>query len=719
MPSAEPDGRLAATLRLVTETITTSLGFEVAVANLVDGERAVVAAVSGPDEVRRALLGHSRPLADWDRLLAASTRLGALHFLDHRNVSPDEIGEILAWRPDLPVRDDPDAWHPDDALFAVLSSSDGDTLGMLSVDVPCDGRRPGVEARQALEAFAITASLAIEHASLAAQARQGRHRFQAVFESSPIPIGLLGADRRWLRVNGAFARFLGRPVEELVGMDPKLLTHPDDIVASDELAIAVRRREPGAELRSIEKRYLLPDGTEVWGRLHLARLSDDEPDLLVAQVEDITDRRHAESLLRRQAHEDPLTGLANRAETVAAVSRGLDADARRNGLTALLFCDADRLKWLNDSQGHAVGDRYLQEVGTRLATTVRSGDTVGRIGGDEFVVVAPGLRRPEEAEALAERLIAAVRRPWRYRHHLFQPSISVGIAWAKGGDLSADELLSRADLAMYRAKAEDRGSWRVWDEAEWAGVPDISLRSALPRALARSELVLHYQPIIRLADQAVVGHEALLRWQHPRLGLLGPERFLDVVLNSEYESPVTDWVLREACAQAADHDGIVTVNVSSVQVTRRDLPAVVEDALARAGLSPTRLVLELTEDRLLSRPDGAAHLADLRDLGVGIALDDFGTGYAGLEYLLRFDALTAVKLDRSFVVGLGRNPASERITRAVVGLAEDCGLDLVVEGVEDQAQATAVRELGVPYAQGWFYGVPVPWSDVRPAQAVS
>lgn len=708
MPQVDP--QLSATLGLVTDTITASLGFEVAVTSLVEGDRAVVAAVSGPDAVREQLLGISRTLTDWNRLLAASEPWGGLYFMDHRSANRHDVAAILSWVPDLPVRDDPDAWHPEDALFALLTSSAGDTLGMLSVDVPRDGRRPGPAARRALEAFAITASLAVEHASLAAEARKGWRRFQAVFDSSPIPVAVLDGQGRWASVNGAFGRFLARDPGELIGRLPAELTHPDDVAAGDRLAAEVRAGAPGVEGRSIEKRYLLADGTTVWGRLHLAALPDDEPGLIVAQVEDITARRLAEDRLRRQAQQDALTGLANRAATVAAVRDSLTAAAGSGDLTAILFCDADRLKWLNDSHGHAVGDRYLQEVGNRLAATIRRQDTVGRIGGDEFVVVAPGLSSPEEAEALAGRLVESVRRPWRHGPDTFQPSISVGIAWASAGDLNADELLSRADLAMYRAKTEERGSWHVWDQAESDRVPDFSLRSALPRALSRAELVLHYQPIVRLADGSVIGHEALLRWQHPCLGLLGPDRFLDVVLNSEYENPVTDWVLHEACAQAACRQGLVTVNVSSVQVARRDLPAVVAHALAAAGLAPHRLVLELTEDRLLSRPDGAERLADLRAVGVGLALDDFGTGYAGLEYLHRFEALTALKLDRVFVAGVGRSRTSDGIARAVVSLAADCGLELIVEGVEDADQARRMAELGAPLAQGWYFGRPEAWS---------
>jgi len=222
---------------------------------------------------------------------------------------------------------------------------------------------------------------------------------------------------------------------------------------------------------------------------------------------------------------------------------------------------------------------------------------------------------------------------------------------------------------------------------------------------------LHYQPIVRLEDREVMGREALLRWQHPERGLLGPAEFLDVILDSEYESPVTDWVLRQACLDASTLSGrarTVSVNISSLQVGRSDLPDVVRNCLAEADLDPRDLVLELTEDRLLSRPDGPALLDRLRALGLSLAIDDFGTGYAGLGYLQRFPSIGIVKVDRSFVSGLGQEPISEHIVRAMVELTNGCGLKLVIEGVETEQQATLLQQLGVTLAQGYLLGRPVP-----------
>lgn len=225
---------------------------------------------------------------------------------------------------------------------------------------------------------------------------------------------------------------------------------------------------------------------------------------------------------------------------------------------------------------------------------------------------------------------------------------------------------------------------------------------------------------MRLLDRRVLAHEALLRWQHPTRGLLGPAQFLEVVLDSEFESPVTDWILMQACRDAAAQPWgtrRVNVNVSSLQVGRRDLPDVIRRCLDETGLDARHLVLELTEDRLLSRPDGPALLEGLREIGVGLAIDDFGTGFAGLGYLQRFPAITAVKLDRSFIAGLGTDPVSEHIVSAVVQLARACGIGLVTEGVETQVQADELLHLGVEHAQGWLLGVPVPLMPADPAPA--
>jgi diguanylate cyclase (GGDEF)-like protein/PAS domain S-box-containing protein len=703
---------LTALLQEVSDTIVASLGFEIAVVNIVANETSMlVAAVTGPDDVRRVLLNRRQGMEGWQKLLAASEPWGQLRFLDHAK-SPEDPADILTWIPDIPASDEPGAWHPEDALFAPLIASDGRLLGMLSVDVPRDGKRPGPTTRRALEALTITAALAIEHASLAAQSRRSIRQFDAVFDSSPVAIALLDESLKLVSVNAAYCAFLDRERKDLIGHLPSEFTHPDDVrlgipeYQNMRLGLGRRRTRP------IDKRYVLPDGSVVWGRQHLADVpTDDEPLLVIAQIEDITDRKSAEALLVQQAYYDALTGLPNRAESMRRLREAIAADHAHGLMTAVFFCDLDRLKLVNDTHGHATGDSYIREVSCRIRDSVRDTDAVGRLSGDEFVVVVRGIESPTEAIGLAGRIVEQVRQPLCLAGERFAPSLSLGIAFSAGSTTTADELLAQADSAMYRAKVEERGAWHVYDASmRNSAASQLALRNDLAEAIEQHDFRLYYQPIVALATRQTIGYEALLRWQHPRRGFLPPSEFLQVVLDSEYETAITDWVINQACADANRLPVAgcrVTVNVSSLQIGRRDLPEVVQRCLSENRLEPERLVLELTEDRLLSRPDGADLLAGLKKIGVRLAIDDFGTGYAGLEYLQRFPSLDIMKLDRSFVATLD-SPISNHIIAAMVSLADAGGLRLITEGVETEEQAAQLRTLGVQSAQGYLFGVPLP-----------
>ena len=713
-PSAQPQvelrPELARTLALVADTIVESLGFDVAVINIShDEDTMLVAAVCGPQEVKDALLRRRQGRAGWATLLANSEPWGPLRFIDGRQES-DAPDDVMAWVPDIEISDDPNAWHPQDSLFAPLSAADGTLLGMLSVDVPRDGQRPNAATRRGLEAFAVAAALALEHATLAALSRASAMQFQAVFTSSPVAIGLVLPDGSLQSANDAFCGFLRRPRSSIVGTP---LLDLLEAGSGSAVALALAATWSSGATEPVESRWQLPDARAVWGRLHLALVEGEggAAPLVIAQLEDVTERKHAELQLQQQAHYDSLTGLPNRHHSLRTLQDALDRCASTGRTTAVFFCDLDRLKLVNDAHGHATGDAYLRAVSQRIRASVRDSDTVGRLSGDEFVVVLSGLGEATEAFELAARIVNAVREPLTLAGTTFSPSLSLGIAF-DDGTLTPDELIAHADAAMYQAKLEERGSWHVYDAGLRHGSAAVlQLRNDVSGALERGELRLHYQPIVRLQDRQVVGHEALLRWQHPTRGLLEPAQFLEVILDSEFESPVTDWILLQACRDAVARPSgprRVNVNVSSLQVGRRDLPEVIARCLRSTGLDACHLVLELTEDRLLSRPDGPALLERLGKLGVGLAIDDFGTGFAGLGYLQRFPAITAVKLDRSFIADLGTDPVSEHVVSAVVQLTRSCGLGLVTEGVETPEQAGQLARLGVECAQGWLFGRPAP-----------
>ena len=587
---------LTHTLEEIAQAVVERIGFGIAVLNLVvDGGDIEVVAVAGPDEVRRELLGRRQSSQDWGDALAASESRGRLRFLDGR-VEESEPSHLHFYTPDLPVQEDPDSWHPMDALFAPLHGSNGSLIGVLSVDVPHDGMRPDAADCELLEVFAIQAALAIDHARLF----QDLHR------------------------------------------------------ALDE-------------------------------------------------------QRRVQDELRHRALHDPLTALANRELVLDRLDQALARSRRDGRAVAVLFLDLDHFKLVNDSLGHAVGDELLVGLAALLVHHLREMDTAGRLGGDEFVLVLEELSGPAEAIAVAERLLAAVREPLLVGGESVRASISIGISLA-GPSSTAQDLLTEADTALYRAKAAGRGRWEVFDAAmRQEALDQLALRSELAGAVGREEFRLHYQPIVDLDSGRPMGFEALLRWQHPTRGLLAPGAFLDVLEDSDADSPVAEWVLERACSDATEWppELFVSVNVSPRQLARPELARRVSDVLARTGLAPGRLWIEVTEDRPLDEHQDIADVLRLRDLGVRVALDDFGTGYAGLTYLQRLPA-DIVKIDMVFVQQVVHDPVSRGIVMAVVGLAEALGLLVVAEGVETVEQASALRQMGVALAQGYLWGRPMP-----------
>ena len=429
------------------------------------------------------------------------------------------------------------------------------------------------------------------------------------------------------------------------------------------------------------------------------------------------EQRRVQAELQHRALHDTLTGLANRELLIDRLDQAL-ARARRDGrAVAVLFLDLDHFKLVNDSLGHGVGDELLVAVGRILVEQLREVDTAARMGGDEFVLLLEEIGGPAEAIAVAERLLVAVREPLRLAGEQLRVSLSVGISVA-GADSSSSELLAEADAALYRAKAAGRGRWEVFDaDMRHEALAQLALRSELMQAVTSNEFVLHYQPLVRLPGAEVLGHEALLRWEHPRRGLLSPEAFLEVLEDSDSDSPVAEWVLEQACADAATWtEGFVSVNISPRQLARPELAQRVAAVLARTGLVPDRLWIEITEDRRVDTRRDVADVQRLRDLGVHVALDDFGSGYAGLTYLQRLPA-DVVKVDRSFVSQVDVDPVSRGIVAAVNDLAAVMGLLVVAEGVDHPAQAEVLTELGITVAQGFLWGRPHPLADRRPAVA--
>jgi len=455
-------------------------------------------------------------------------------------------------------------------------------------------------------------------------------------------------------------------------------------------------------------------GGETFGEICVSGdLGEDEENFLrgVANVlATALGRLRGEEQMRYDALHDPLTGLANRALCRERLIHALARTGRGHGSACVLFIDLDGFKTINDLYGHAAGDALLIALGRQLVATVRPADTVARLGGDEFVVVCEDIDE-STALSLGQRLTEAINEPLDVDGIEHRLSASIGIALGAAGRRDPDSLLADADAAAYRAKAEGRGRVEVFDSRLRAHARErLRTAAALERALSLGQLRLAFQPIVALATRTVVGHEALLRWDSPGGVMSAPADFIPVAEESALIVEIGAWTLLQACHESASAFGrgegpFVSVNVASRQVAQPDLPGLVRDVLASSGLPAARLRLELKERTLQSAPKAARrNLEALREIGVGLALDNFGTGYSSLRDM----PVHAVKIDRSFVGVLGTSRGDTAIVSAIISLSAALGIDAVAEGVEGEAQAALLTELGCPLAQGFLFGAPGP-----------
>ncbi|MBB4200579.1 diguanylate cyclase (GGDEF)-like protein/PAS domain S-box-containing protein [Rhodoblastus sphagnicola] len=431
-------------------------------------------------------------------------------------------------------------------------------------------------------------------------------------------------------------------------------------------------------------------------------------------VIDVTERHEAEARIAHLAHHDGLTGLPNRTLFRERLEAEL-ARAHRGRGFAVLLIDLDRFKDVNDTLGHPVGDALLREVAARLKAELRDTDTLARLGGDEFVIVEADTDEPHNATALAQRIIAAIERPFDLEGHQVCVGASVGIAVAPSDGLDPDALVKAADMALYRAKADGRGCLRFFEPEMDARMQlRRALESDLRRALAAQEFDVFFQPIVSVSSRRVSCLEALVRWRHPERGLIPPDAFIPLAEEIGLIVPLGEWVLNRACAEAMTWPSgpRVAVNLSPVQFAHRGLVDGVAAALAKSGLEPDRLELEITETVMLQDTEATlATLRQLKALGVRIAMDDFGTGYSSLSYLQSFP-FDKVKIDRAFTIGLGELPQSEAIIRAVTAMCAALAMTSTAEGVETEGQFAALSREGCGEAQGYLFSKPLPAADI-------
>ena len=426
-------------------------------------------------------------------------------------------------------------------------------------------------------------------------------------------------------------------------------------------------------------------------------------------------RKTAEHQMEYLAQHDALTGLPNRVLVQDRFEQARALADRSGSKVALLFLDLDNFKTINDSLGHAVGDALLRQIADRLAGCVRDADTISRQGGDEFLVVLPALQQPDDAAPVLLKLLERLREPIQAEGHELSTSVSIGISIYPDDGPDFNTLLKKADTAMYRAKAAGRNAYRYFDEQmNIEAVEHLALRNDLRRALERGEFSLHYQPQIHLATGAVVGVEALMRWNHPERGAIPPVRFIPLAEESGLIVPMSEWVLREACQQAMRWRAaglpelLMAVNLSAVQFQRGDVEQTVMQALESSGLKPECLELELTESTLIHESEAVlATVQRLKQRGVRFSIDDFGTGYSSLSYLKRF-AIDKLKIDQSFIRDLAVDPDDAAIVRAIIQMAHSLGLKALAEGVETAEMLARLRVFGCDEVQGYHFARPMP-----------
>jgi diguanylate cyclase (GGDEF)-like protein/PAS domain S-box-containing protein len=540
--------------------------------------------------------------------------------------------------------------------------------------------------------------------------------FRRAFDDSQVGMALVSTGGRFQRVNRALCRLTGYPEHELLGRTFTEITHPDDVEADlDALRDLIDGERYGYRA---EKRYVHAEGHPVWVSLNISPVYDEGTvSYLIIQVEDISDRKESEERLTRQALHDSLTGLPNR--TLFA-DRVRMASSRRGLLGyAIVYLDLDAFKLVNDTLGHAAGDQVLIEVARRLEQLLRAGDTLARLGGDEFALLCEEVS-DQDARAIADRVIDAMADPIELQGRAITQAASIGIALYTPGGTPAepDEMLGDADLAMYRAKAAGKSRYALFENWMRTGETDqTGLERELREGIANDELTVHYQPEVDLISGEITGAEALVRWQHPERGLLEPAQFLFVAETSDLILELDDFVLREACFQAARWreelpDGerfTVSVNISERRLSDPGLSGKIAQAIADSQLPAHSLCIEIAERAVMDRRASAlSAIPDLEALGIRLLIDDFGIAISSFGSLKRLPRLNAIKIDASFIAGLGRSREDSAGVAAIVGLAHGLGLTATAEGLEREEQLRELQALHCDRGQGYYFARPQP-----------
>jgi diguanylate cyclase (GGDEF)-like protein/PAS domain S-box-containing protein len=545
--------------------------------------------------------------------------------------------------------------------------------------------------------------------------RQAQEKYQAIFEDAVVGIFQTAPDGRPLSVNRALAEMHGYDSPEQLLAEVSNVAHQlfVDPYRMDELRQALAKN---GVVRGAEVEVYCRDRTKKWllVSVRTVRGADGSVVFNEGTVEDITDRKVAQERVQYLAYHDALTGLPNRTLLQDRLSKALASARRQNEKVALLFLDIDWFKIINDSLGHSLGDLLLKDVARRLKGWAREQDTVARLGGDEFLIMLTNVKEIADAAAAARRIMDAMTAEFVVQGHSLSISCSPGISLfpEHGGD--GETLIKNADAAMYSAKENGRNNVQFFTEQMNTQVVErLTLENSLRLALDNEELFLVYQPQMDIATGRITGLEALLRWQHPKLGLVPPDKFIRIAENSGLIIPIGEWVLSTACSQARrwQDEGLlavpVAVNVSAVQFRQKGFCELIRTVLHSTGLAPQYLALELTESLLLANAEVTLSvIQELKAMGLELAIDDFGTGYSSFSYLRQF-RISKLKIDRSFIRDVAVKPDDAAITTAIISMAKSLKLKVIAEGVEDEAQMSFLRAHQCDEIQGYYFSKPL------------
>jgi diguanylate cyclase (GGDEF)-like protein/PAS domain S-box-containing protein len=541
------------------------------------------------------------------------------------------------------------------------------------------------------------------------------HLLKMVIDTAPVRVFWKDTNLRYMGCNPAFAKDAGADsAHDIIGKDDFQLAwkaRAEHYQADDLLVMASNMPK-----LAFEEQQTTPDGRNIWLRTSKVPLQNEANETigLLGIYEDITEQKHTEERIHYLANYDLLTGLPNRTQLNDHLNYALSLAKCGNGHLALMFLDLDHFKDINDSLGHSIGDALLVELAKRLQQVLRTEDTVTRMGGDEFILLLPGVNAIGAAH-VAQKLLDAIAESYLIELYELALTASIGIALYPEDGVDLETLCKSADAAMYRAKQEGRQCYRFFtQEMQARSARNLQLVNALHHALERNQLHIYYQPQVTLHDWHIIGAEALLRWQHPELGVVSPAEFIPVAESSGLILPIGEWVLKSAVRQAKAwmDDGfgplIMAVNLSSVQFRHPDLPELVTRILDDEGFPPEYLELELTESVAMHNPQGVIAMMDnLHERGVRMSIDDFGTGYSSLSYLKKFKVYK-LKIDQSFVRDTSTDPEDKAIVSAIINLAKSLGMRTIAEGVETEGQFEFLREQGCDEMQGYLFSKPIP-----------